>query len=135
MGDLGSILCELGRLAEAESFLRQAVALQPDLTVQIATYPFSYADKIDTPSLNNRFEPVTARPADAELHFQLGITLQEMSRLEEAEPHLREAVRCGPTIPCPTINLERSFGHASNGTSVKPVFVMHWRPIRTTLEL
>ncbi len=97
VGDLGSILSELGNQTAAESCLRQALRLQPSLASAIRNLCIMLRRQNRNTELEQSLRAeIAARPADAECHFQLGLTLQELSRLDEAEPFLRESVRLRP---------------------------------------
>jgi len=95
--NLGNTLFRLGKLDEAESSYRQAIALMPNYTQ--AHYNLSV-----TIQKLGRLEEAEAsyerlielKPDYVDGHYNLGITLKELGRLDEAEASYRRAVALSP---------------------------------------
>jgi tetratricopeptide (TPR) repeat protein/glycosyltransferase involved in cell wall biosynthesis len=96
--NLGMILCHLGRHAEAEAHLRQALQQRPDYpealnNLGVALEGLRQPSNAETAYRN----AVTIRPGYAEAWGNLGNTLRHLGRLEEAVAAYEKAVALGET--------------------------------------
>ena len=91
--NLGNTLQALGRLAEAEACLRQAIALKPDFPEAHNSlgHTLQILGRLDEAEASLR-QAITFRSEYSEAHNNMGITLNELGRLEEAEASLRKAI-------------------------------------------
>ena len=83
--NLGVLLRELGKLAEATASLQEAVRLRPDFAeahFQLGL-AFGKQDKNEEAAASNR-EAVRLKPDYAEAHFNLGVALERQGKLAVA---------------------------------------------------
>jgi predicted O-linked N-acetylglucosamine transferase (SPINDLY family) len=103
---LGLLTSELGRHAEAASYLEQAVRLRPDVAHFHANLGLVYQRAGDLErAAAEQEDAIRLLPTFAGAHFNLGVVRREQGRLDEALASYREAARLEPTWPMPLNNL------------------------------
>ena len=97
LSNLGLILHELGRLGEAETHLRRAIALDPhspDAHLNLGTVLYKQGRYEEALAVAR--SAVAQDPDAFKAHINLGAVLSELEHLEEAETHLRRALALNP---------------------------------------
>ena len=95
--NLGNTLRELGRLDEAETSYRQAIALKPDFIEAHSNLGVTLQELGRLNEAESSYnQAITLKPDFAEAHNNLGNTLQELGRLDQAEASYRQAIALKP---------------------------------------
>jgi Tfp pilus assembly protein PilF len=98
--NLGNLLRDLKRPAEAEKALRRALALEPDFVEARYNLGLVLADLMRPAEAEKAFRRVIdLRPDFALAHYSLGLTLLEQKRYAEAEKACRRAIQLRPDFP------------------------------------
>ena len=104
--NLGSLLAQNGRSAEAITVLSKAVALDPDHAEARFRLGLAYRDAGNPqPAIEELQAAVRLRPEHGDAHAALGIELAQMNRIAEALPHLERAVTLAPNEASSHANL------------------------------
>jgi Flp pilus assembly protein TadD len=91
--NLGNALQELGRLDEAESSFKQAIALKPDFAEAYSSLGNTLQKQLRLDEAENSYNKAIAlKPGYAEAHSNLGVALQDLGRFEEAEDSFKKAI-------------------------------------------
>ncbi len=95
--NLGMALSDLGRLSEAKRFLIRALEVDPqNVNAMVALGVAQHRDSDADAALGTLQRAIELDPVSGYAHRNLGATLASLGRDEEAEEHLREAVRLLP---------------------------------------
>ncbi len=95
--NLGSLLMQNGRPAEAIPLLVKAVALDPAYAEPHFRLGLAYQDAGDPLAAIEEFtQTVRLRPGHGEAHNALGVLLRGLNRTSEALPHFQDAARYAP---------------------------------------
>jgi tetratricopeptide (TPR) repeat protein len=90
-------LKDLGRLEEAETSYKEAVAIKPGLAEAHSNLGITLQELGRLEDAETSYKKAVAiKPDYAEAHYNLGITLQELGRLEDAEKSYKKAVAIKP---------------------------------------
>jgi len=104
--NLGSLLAQNGKTADAIAVLSKAVSLDPDHAEARFRLGLAYRDAGNTQAAIDELQAaVRLRPEQGEAHAALGIELAQLNRLAEALPHLERAVTLAPNDPSAHANL------------------------------
>ena len=102
----GLLLRELGKLKEAEKFLRKAIEIKPDLasTYSNLSSLLRTVGKLEEAEKFLR-KAIEIDPDFAMAYSNLGNTLNDLGKLEEAEKFLRKAIEINPKLEIAYFNL------------------------------
>jgi hypothetical protein len=104
--NLGSLLAQNGKTADAIAALSKAVSLDPDHAEARFRLGLAYRDAGNPQAaIDELSAAVRLRPEHGDAHAALGIELAQMNRLSEALPHLERAVTRAPNDPSSHANL------------------------------
>ncbi len=94
----GGILKELGKLEEAELYLRKAVEINPCLAASHYNLGVILKDqyKLEESEIYTR-KAIELQPEYAKAHANLGVLLRVLGKLKEAEIHLKKAIILEPS--------------------------------------
>jgi tetratricopeptide (TPR) repeat protein len=94
---LGNILRELGRLEDAETSFKKAIAIKPDLAEAHYNLGITLKELGKLGDAETSFKKAIAiKPDLAEAHCNLGISLQKLGRLEDAQTSYKKAIANKP---------------------------------------
>jgi tetratricopeptide (TPR) repeat protein len=111
--NLGSLLAQDGKAAEAIAVLSKAVSLDPDHAEARFRLGLAYRDAGNPQTaIDELSAAVRLRPDHGDAHAALGIELAQMNRLAEALPHLERAVTLAPDDPSGHANLGMALASA-----------------------
>lgn len=95
--NLGALLAQNGRPADAIAVLSKAVSLDPDNAEAHFRLGLAYQDAgAAQAAVEELMTAVRLRPSHADAHGALGVLLRGQNRAADALPHFREAVRHAP---------------------------------------
>ena len=104
--NLGSLLAQNGKPAEAIVLLAKAVSLDPDHAEARFRLGLAYRDAGNPQAaIDELSAAVRLRPEHGDGHAALGVEFAQMNRLAEALPHLERAVTLAPNQPSSHANL------------------------------
>ena len=104
--NLGSLLAQNGKTADAIAVLSKAVSLDPDHAEARFRLGLAYRDAGNTQAAIDELQAaVRLRPEQGEAHAALGIELAQLNRLAEALPHLEKAAMLAPNEASSHANL------------------------------
>jgi len=104
--NLGSLLAQNGKTADAIAVLSKAVSLDPDHAEARFRLGLAYRDAGSTQAAIDELQAaVRLRPEQGEAHAALGIELAQLNRLAEALPHLEKAAMLAPNEASSHANL------------------------------
>jgi tetratricopeptide (TPR) repeat protein len=125
---LGTLLVQQGRIKEAAAEYQKALELDPDnaaahtglgsVLAQMGQTQLGQAQPGQTQlgqaddALRQLYAGVQLEPEVADRHYQLGVVLARMGRLNDAIPQLSEAIRLAPADPSANYNLAVAFASA-----------------------
>ena len=113
LNQFGYALTQVGRAAEAEQYLRLAIAQQPDNAPAYSNLGNALQQLGRLDEALAAYRTALAVPdgaAQPEIHNDFGVALAKVGRLEEAIPQFREAVRLKPTYTAAQQNLAKALG-------------------------
>jgi tetratricopeptide (TPR) repeat protein len=111
--NVGSLLAQNGRTADAIPLLAKAVALDPGHAEARFRLGLAYRDAGNPQAaIDELTEAVHLRPEHGDAHAALGIELAQMNRLAEALPHFEKAAMLAPDEASSHTNLGMAFAAA-----------------------
>ena len=111
--NLGSLLAQNGRTAEAIAVLSKAVSLDPDHAEARFRLGLAYRDAGNPQAaIDELSAAVRLRPEHGDAHAALGVELAQMNRVAEALPHLEKAAMLAPNDPSAHANLGMALASA-----------------------
>ena len=111
--NLGSLLAQNGKTADAIAVLSKAVSLDPDHAEARFRLGLAYRDAGNPQAaIDELSAAVRLRPEHGDAHAALGIELAQLNRIAEALPHLERAVTLAPNEPSAHANLGMALAEA-----------------------
>ena len=104
--NFGVLLKGLGKLQEAELYIRKAIELHPDYAIAHSNLGGILKDlgKLQEAEIYTR-KAIKLNPKQADAYSNLGIILKDFGKLQEAEIYTRKAIEINPDYPSAYSNL------------------------------